>query len=297
LNDRPVIYQGKKHFKPGDSFSIVRFNEYMKGKHIYHSHDFVEICYVLEGTGYHVLENDVHPVTRGDLFIINYDVSHTFYRENEEEPLITYNILFKPEFIDIRLIDFNDFNSLSLSYLFANIMDKPMIQPDIRLNYEESLHFESLIEKMYFEYTEYRPGSISLIRAYLIELIIAIMRYFDQNSRSRDTYKRVQVIDSAINYLKENYSKSLSLNDLAAHSFLSKNYFCKLFKETTGTTVTEYIQKLRVEEACKRLKSASVKMADIALDVGFGDYKTFYTSFTRIVGMSPSEYRNRCLKR
>lgn len=297
MNDRPVQFRGQKYFKPGESFSIVRFNEHTFGNHIYHSHDYVEICYVSEGIGFHVLDNEVHPVARGDLFIINYDVSHTFYRENEEKPLITYNILFKPEFIDFRLIDFNDFNSLSLSYLFANIMDKPMIQPDIRLNYEERLHFESLIENMYAEYTECRPGYSSLIRAYLIELIIAVMRCFDRNSSSKDTRRRAEVIDSAVHYLKVNFSKSLSLNDLAAHSFLSKNYFCKVFKETTGMTVTEYTQKLRIEEACRRLKSAGVKMADIASDVGFSDYKTFYTSFTRTVGMSPSKYRNRYLKR
>lgn len=296
MNHQPVQFKGQNFFESGDSFNIVRVNENIKGKQTYHSHDFVEICYVSEGSGYHLIENEISPVARGDLFIINYDVSHTFYRENELEPLITYNILFRPEFIDISLIDFNDFKSLSLSYLFANVMDKPMLKPDLRLNYDESLEIELLIEKMHDEYSRKRAGYSSLIRAYMIEFIIAIMRLFDQNPKSQDVYKRITAIDSAIAYLKQNYSKSLSLNDIAAHSFLSKNYFCKVFKETTGITATEYIYKLRIEEACERLKSASVSMAEIALDVGFKDYKSFYTSFTKTVGMSPREYRNRCLK-
>lgn len=296
MNEPSVVYRSEEHFTSGDPFSIVRYDEHIKGEHTYHSHDFVEICYVVEGAGFHVLDQDVHPVTRGDLFIINYDVSHSFYREKEEAPLVTFNLLFKPEFIDIGLIDFNDFHDLSFSYLFANIMDRPMLRPDLRLNYEERGHVESIIYKMYAEFTQARSGSLSLIRAYLIELIIAIMRYFEQMPGSRDTYNRAEAVDSAIRYLKENYSESLSLTTLAAHSFLSKNYFCKLFKETTGTTVNEYIQRLRVEEACKRLRSESVKLTEIAMDVGFSDYKTFYTNFNKMVGMSPSEYRNRCLK-
>ncbi|TMV48947.1 helix-turn-helix domain-containing protein [Paenibacillus mesophilus] len=289
--NQPLVYRSDNYFRAGELFSIIRFHEPRKEHRKYHSHDFVEICYVASGNGYHMLDGEEHRVTRGNLFIINYDVSHAFHREDNEH-LVIYNILFKPGFVDESLIDFNDFNSLSLSYLFNGLLDKPF-HPNLALSFDEIQEFEALIDKIYTEYNEQRSGYISIIRAFVIELIILMMRCFDRCPGNREMNRRLDVINAAIDYLRENYTSSFSLGSLASKSFFSKNYFCKLFKETVGMTVTEYVQKLRIEEACKMMENSNKKITEISMDTGFADYKSFYTAFTKRVGMTPSEYRKR----
>ncbi|TNJ66520.1 helix-turn-helix domain-containing protein [Paenibacillus hemerocallicola] len=288
----PLKYNSLNYFRPGELFAIIRYHEPVKEHRIYHSHDFVELCYVAGGNGYHILDGKEYRVTRGDLFIINYDVSHAFYRESVSDDLIIYNILFKPGFVDESLIDFNDFNSLSLSYLFNGVLDKP-IHPTLKLTFEDIREFEALIHKIYTEYSERRSGYISIIRAYMIEFIILMMRCFDRCPDNREMSKRLDAIYAAMDFLKENYTQSFHLGNLASKSFFSKNYFCKLFKDTAGMTVTEFVQKLRIEEACKMMENPNKKMTDISMAIGFADYKSFYTAFTKLVGMPPSEYRKR----
>lgn len=284
--------KGQDFFRNNEIFYINRVNEFIKDSCVYHSHDFVEICYVCTGKGYHLVDGRQYKVYKGDLFIINYDISHTFYKESPNDTLITYNIIFKPGFLDYALINSNEFNSLTMSYLFRNLYTDDFIKEDLRLNLDEQEDLGSLIIDMYREYTLLRTGYMGIIRAYMIELILKIMRCFSNRTPNTKCFnENAGIINSALEYLNENYSKSLSLNDLAIKCFLSKNYFCRLFKETTGMTMSEYVQSLRVNEACKLLKTTDKRLTDIALEIGFNDYKLFCSNFKRLKGMRPGEYK------
>ena len=285
------VYHSSKYFDK-EHFSIVKFEEFAEDEAIYHSHDFVEICYVYAGTGYHVVGGKKHKVAKGDLFIINYDMTHTFYRKNTDT-LITYNLLFTPSFLDEILIDLNDFNSLTMSYLFKDVWSGDSLREDLKLKDEDLIDFDLLINRMYREYTQKKQGYMNIIRAYMIELIIKILRYFNGMSEGDIVIeKKVSAIESIMDYLQINYSRGFNLNDLALKSFFSKNYLCKIFKETTGITITEYMQTLRVNEASKLLENSSKTIIEIALEVGFSDYKSFNRVFKRIKGMSASQYRS-----
>ncbi|MGI6570579.1 MAG: AraC family transcriptional regulator [Caldicoprobacterales bacterium] len=290
-------YPSSKYFEE-DQFSIVRFEEFTKEEAVYHYHDFVEICYVYSGTGYHLVSDKTHKVSKGDLFIINYDMTHTFYRENDEEKLVTYNILFTPSFLDKMLIDLNDFSSLTMSYLFKDNWNTDILQEDLKLRGEDQADFDLLVNRIYNEYTLRKKGYINIIRAYMIELIIKILRYFNcKNEDESIQEKKVMAIDSIMNYLQTHYSRGFDLNELALKCFFSKNYLCKIFKEITGITITEYMQTLRITEASKLLETTDKKITDIAMEVGFSDYKSFNSVFKRIKGITASQYRNSILQK
>ena len=99
------------------------------------------------------------------------------------------------------------------------------------------------------------------------------------------------LIQRAIEYMKLNYRSEISLSDLALRSLISKNYFSKLFKDVTGTNVSDYVQYLRTEQACSLLRSTDKKVTDIAEQAGFSDMKFFYEVFKKITGKTPGEYR------
>ncbi|OAS18693.1 AraC family transcriptional regulator [Paenibacillus oryzisoli] len=287
-----VVYRGENFFREGEAFCIIQFSEAIKEKHQSHSHDFVEICYVYSGSGYHTIDNKQYRVSKGDLFLINYDITHAFYREADDEELVTYNILFKPSFLDESLLSFHDYSSLALSYLFKDEWDDHLIHSDLRLSSAEQLDFDHLIEKMDYEYSQRQEGYNAIIRAYMIELIVKIMRGF--NRRSEGDYlqqKKASAIESAIRHLNESYHEPVNLSDLAHKTFISKNYFCQLFKEATGMTLSQYTRQIRINEACRMIATTHKTWVQIALEVGYSDYKAFYVAFKKQTGVSPNEYK------
>ena len=164
---------------------------------------------------------------------------------------------------------------------------------DIHLNGLDRKGIEELYEKMLCEYTNMENGYIEILRAYVIELLITVFRAFRKSNRLNDCIEsqQRQVIEKVMFYIKSNYAQDFKLEDLSLMAFLSRNYFCKLFKEVTDMTVMEYAQKIRMEEACRLLRETGRKVIDIASDVGYRDIKFFNQVFKRITGITPSEYR------
>lgn len=200
--------------------------------------------------------------------------------------------MFKPGFFDGTLINFNDFGSIVLSYLFRNICEEDYERENLRLYTEEMSSFEYIIESIYKEFSEKPAGYTNFIRAYMIQLIIMMMRSVKNHLENQVSVDNSSsMINTVITHLQKNFSQALNLNELSMKSFYSKNYLCTLFKETTGITISQYVQNLRIREACRLLESSTAKIVDIADQVGFTDYKSFNVSFKKIMGITPKEYR------
>lgn len=186
------------------------------------------------------------------------------------------------------------FGNIALSYLFRNICEENYARENLRLSPNEQFAFEAIIESTYKEYVQKQEGYMNIIRAYMIQLIVQIMRSVKSHLVNDNIIdKSSSMIHSVMNYLQQNYDHSFNLNELALKSFYSKNYLCTLFKETTGLTISQYVQNIRIKEACSLLKDTQDKIVDIASTVGFSDYKAFNICFKKIKGVTPKEYRKR----
>lgn len=94
-------------------------------------------------------------------------------------------------------------------------------------------------------------------------------------------------------WLQATQAKDIALPTLAAHAQLEERTFLRRFQKATGMTTTEYCQRLRVGNARELLPFSTLSVEQIAWDVGYSDPGAFRKVFTRIVGLSPSEYRRR----
>lgn len=92
-------------------------------------------------------------------------------------------------------------------------------------------------------------------------------------------------------FIRENYSRDLSLDDLSALCDISPSYLCRLFKNSTGMTPYQYVLQVRIETAKKMLEANSRTIADVSLSLGFASQSHFSDVFRRHVGISPSAYR------
>lgn len=101
-----------------------------------------------------------------------------------------------------------------------------------------------------------------------------------------------KLINEMKNYIKKNFSEGITLNQLAQKLNFSSGYLSRLFQEEVGKSFTDYLNMIRVNKAKELLKTTDLKVYQIADEVGFTDSYYFSSWFKKIVGVSPTTYRD-----
>lgn len=107
----------------------------------------------------------------------------------------------------------------------------------------------------------------------------------------RREHKNAETLEKVIAFLRQSYNQDISLNQVAEDVYMSVPYLCKVFKEYTGTTFTDYLTTLRIEASLPLLRDSNRKVMDIASCVGYSNVQSYIRAFKKIHSMTPSEYR------
>lgn len=99
------------------------------------------------------------------------------------------------------------------------------------------------------------------------------------------------IAEKILLYIEEHLDQELTLEKLAKEFCYSKFYMTRTFKENTGTTIYQYIQRRRLEEAAGKLAETDRPIVEIALEAGYGSQQAFTRSFHDRYGSTPQEYR------
>lgn len=108
----------------------------------------------------------------------------------------------------------------------------------------------------------------------------------------QQTHAEMPAISRARAYIAENYTEELSLEDVARAVGMSTFYFCKVFSREVGLTFTDYLSRVRVEAVKQLLRDPHKRVSEVAYAVGFQSLSQFNRVFSRIVGVSPSVFRD-----
>lgn len=111
--------------------------------------------------------------------------------------------------------------------------------------------------------------------------------HFSEEPSKRDADR----MDKVLRYLHGHLTEALSLSALAGIAGVSEKTLSRIFKKSTGQTVVEYLNRLRVSEACRQLISTDRPVTQIAYDCGFGSLSSFNRMFSRYEDIAPSAYR------
>lgn len=119
----------------------------------------------------------------------------------------------------------------------------------------------------------------------------SISRYLDKLATQGSEGMDKGAIHKAILYADKRFHQDISVDEVAEFAGLSSSHFCVLFKRQTGVTFLEYLTKKRIERACAILRNSDTRVHQIAPLVGYQDPKYFTQVFKKLVGMTPTEYR------
>ncbi|HCR53394.1 MAG TPA: helix-turn-helix domain-containing protein [Cyclobacteriaceae bacterium] len=108
-----------------------------------------------------------------------------------------------------------------------------------------------------------------------------------QKSHTDEAIKKVQ------EFIEANYQEKLTLDQLAGLVAISRRSFERRFKQATSNTVTEYVQRVKIEAAKRSFESTRKNISEVMYDVGYTDTKAFRSVFKRLSGLTPIDYRNK----
>lgn len=272
---------------PEENINIQKI--YCNTAQVPHTHEFVEIVYILSGKGKQRINTTEYTVSKGDLLFINYNQTHAF---TVEEPMEYVNFLMKPAFMSTELLNSEnilEIFSLTLFEEFKDIMET--IQPIAHFQGREVIEVEEIIENMLDEFTRKEIGYKTILKGYMEVIISHLLRKMN-HSYCQNSIKYVTTITpSLLKYIDDNCFKKLTLSELAEKSFYNPAYFGRMFKEFYGKSLISYIHEKRINEAVRLLTETSLSIEQIYLHVGYTDKKQFYKLFKEYTGSTPNAVR------
>ena len=276
------VYKTEDYIEKGKSIHI--FSSKRNRPEPIHTHDFIEIIYILSGTATHVINNQDYSVRHGDLLFLNYGSTHAFSTDGEFSYI---NICFSPETLGQTVVTpENAFSLLSLTAF--NDMRGEADGGVFSFFGAERKELEELLSAMLREFRQKQTAWHGVLESYLNILITKMLRKTELGVSAEATSDMWQELSE---YIDANLDAPLTLSALAKKCFYNPSYFSRVFKEKFGASPLDYINRKRLEQAMELLCREELSIDEISLRAGFTDRRNFYHAFAKYVGGTPSEYR------
>lgn len=270
------------------AFQIMKVNEpYFFPS--WHFHPEFEIMLVLEGTGIRFVGDSMERFQPGDLVFYGTNIPH-FYRSDKEyyqkdSGLVSKAtvVYFKEDFLGDGFWDLPDI--APVKKLFTQ--SKRGIRFRAKVKGELKKHIQRLDER--------KDGIDKIIDLLTIIKIMAVTREYDLLSSSAFT-KYVEQGDcermnKVYQFLMDNYMESPSLEEVAEIACMTTTAFCRYFKSHTNKTYTQFLNEIKIGNACKLLIDNSLSISQICFEIGFNNFTHFNNQFKKITAVTPREYQ------
>ncbi len=156
---------------------------------------------------------------------------------------------------------------------------------------EQSDFINQMIKKMYRTVRQDAQDASYKISKQLYEFLMALFVALNKKQIIEKNPNAIKV-GTLVNYLEENYSKEITIEDMAQYIAMSKQHLCRIFKNEIGMRPFEYLTDIRIRESKRLLlDERDLKVYEIAKKVGYKDQSYYGATFKSLEGMTPGEYR------
>ncbi|KRE70926.1 AraC family transcriptional regulator [Paenibacillus sp. Soil750] len=256
-----------------------------------HSHNGYEIYLVLQGTGTYIVGDRLYPLHAGSLTIIHPNVIHRpFHGHCKEFP--RYVLSIDESYLD-QLHTICKLSDLSIPRLLAER------HPDSS-HYFLSTQQLDRVQTIFTELTNcltVRDRSYELaVLKHIADLFLFSFGLQNENTTTLTTGDQYLVGD-VLSYLIAHYQEPLHIEDLVTRFPVSRSQLFTLFKETTGTTIKQFLIEYRLNKAKRLLMETDIAISEVSAAVGFGDMSHFFHVFKKETSLTPKQYRVEAFRR
>lgn len=248
-----------------------------------HQHDEIQISYIEKGNGTLLVGNSFTNYYTGNIFVIGSNVPHAFKSDtskNETSKMLT--LFFTKESFGTSFFKLEEFEEIES--FFVNSLHGFQVTSQLT-------EIKEIFNKL--------KKATKLERFIILIALLKLLSESDINLLSNYTYAK-KLSDSegkrmrkVFDYTLKNADQKISLDEIASVANMTKNAFCKFFKKRTNKTYINYLTELRIENACKILKSnKDMAIVDVAFKAGFYNISNFNRRFKELKKMTPLTFRN-----
>ncbi|WP_192347082.1 AraC family transcriptional regulator [Algoriphagus sp. Y33] len=276
---------------PKSEKTFIQYQE-DKGRHFYnklHQHPQAQLTLIKEGRGQILVGDYVGRFEPGEVYLLGENIPHVFRSDGdyfkEESGL---NVMGKTIFFDFQALG-SALEEVEEFHELAKISEK--INGCFQLKGCLREEIADLISGF-----EDSSGITKLQQS------LAILSLLDFSSEELQGLNRIPVnrtmterdgrrMDQVMRFILDNSTRQITLEEVAAQAFMSKEAFCRFFKLRTRRTFTQYVQQLRITEAKKLLLETDMGISEISYQVGFQTLSHFNKTFKSLTEMTPKDWR------
>ncbi|HCD46352.1 MAG TPA: AraC family transcriptional regulator [Lachnoclostridium sp.] len=256
--------------------------EYGKDIKYLHFHDLMEIGYCHWGTGQVALGQERLPFSGHSVMIVPPRLPHT---TNSAEGTKAY---WEWMYIDLEKI-------VSEVYGYDPVLQRSIIKRLHRTGYllsgEEHPALSRLVLGIMAEARHKKPYYKDSLRGYLYALVVELLRLSDDEARIAGGRCSDAVLAGALDYVSRYYHQEIKVSSLADACNMSESHFRRVFEEGMNMKPLDYINLIRVQNACELLKKSDKSMEEVGEESGFASISAFNRNFRKILNISPYQWK------
>ncbi|KZS38858.1 AraC family transcriptional regulator [Aquimarina aggregata] len=274
--------------KPEKSFSVQRANIPCLEED-WHFHKELELFYIIKSTGTRYVGNSVNRFEPNELYLIGSDLPHLFRNDKEYYK----NSIINTKTVDVIIIKFKpDF----LGNYFLNLTELQAIKflfQEANKGLKFSKHASKQVHDLLIQLVK-SEGTLSILKLLeILHLLSSNKNYKLLCPKLNNFYFRKdekEKMAKIINYLNTNFDKKIDLKTIASIAHMTPNSFCRYFKKHTHKSFSQFLNEIRIRNACKLLIQGELQITTICYQSGFNTITNFNRQFKSFIGITPSDY-------
>ena len=265
-------------FFPSDAHSVAVEPREPQSPFAMHNHEFEELVIIQSGNGWQIVNDEPFFVTCGEVFYLHAGDCHEYSSLSD---LRLTNILYRPNCATYNLECAQDAEVRTSRHWQVN---------------EEALReLRPIIEALSRETMRTDPLSKLMAETLFIQLNLILQRNrFAPEAAKLPAPTR---LGHLLSYIRHNCAEEVDFDDLSRRFGFSPRNLTRVFRDATGVTPHDYLIKVRINRAMRALGGKSDSITEIAYDCGFNDGNYFSYCFSKLAGLTPSEYRRKAKTR
>ena len=269
----------------------ARFFDYEHFSYPLHFHSEYEIIYIKEGTGTRFLGNSITKFQAGDILLIGSNLPH-FMKSDEAYHLGNADLRVKGTIIQFE----KEFMYSAINHYSHFVKIKSLFQESQRGIYFAAARFPAL--QLLLEKIPLETGLNQMML--FLEILKEMSETENRQTISTTDFVNETIYDTAridkiMSFLNKNYTRHISLDEIASFAAMNASAFCRYFKSKTGKSFKNYILDMRIGYACKLLLMEDISISQLSSQCGFETISHFNKTFKKNTGYVPSQYRKTML--